>query len=504
MNKAILIFLISLLTVSVSIGQSGTGQLIRLSIDSPSLSNNIIGDPATKNIAVYLPPSYATSEKHYPVVYFLVGHDDNINAFLNGVIQGFTVKTSMDNLINAGTIKEMIFVLLDGMNLLDGSFYENSPVTGNWRDWVVNDVVSYIDNNYRTLPVRESRAITGHSMGGFGAVNIGMKNSETFGAVYSLSPGLFDFNGLKDQGMFASENTIRAYLTKFNEWKQMEKSEALAAFRTFITQRRTSGDWFTCFTYGYGAAFSPDPDAYPPFLKFPYYLENNVLKCDSTFLHNYENGFGGIAEEVVEFKNNLLSLIDFTIDYGTRDYFRWICRGCTYMSQILTDENIPHQLVSFNGDHADQLRNRIEQFMLPRLSEKFRFEDTPTGIEDRKTMLNDFNLFQNYPNPFNPTTTIKYSIPTSVETGQLARQLTGAPSLQTTLKIYDMLGNEVVTLVNEQKEPGNYEVEFDGSQLSSGVYFYRIEIHSDKLTVDNASHRRGKYFSSAKKLVLLK
>ncbi|MFH1196806.1 MAG: right-handed parallel beta-helix repeat-containing protein [bacterium] len=89
------------------------------------------------------------------------------------------------------------------------------------------------------------------------------------------------------------------------------------------------------------------------------------------------------------------------------------------------------------------------------------------------SILNDeilssfFKLFQNYPNPFNPATTIRYAVPT-VETGYI-------PSLQqVTLKIYDILGNEVATLVNEQKAPGYYEVKFNASQLSSGVYFYRI------------------------------
>jgi hypothetical protein len=69
-------------------------------------------------------------------------------------------------------------------------------------------------------------------------------------------------------------------------------------------------------------------------------------------------------------------------------------------------------------------------------------------------------LFQNYPNPFNPTTKIRLSI--------VNRQLT-------IVKVYDVLGNELATLVNEVKEPGTYTVQFDGSRLSSGVYFYRLK-----------------------------
>jgi len=75
-------------------------------------------------------------------------------------------------------------------------------------------------------------------------------------------------------------------------------------------------------------------------------------------------------------------------------------------------------------------------------------------------------LEQNYPNPFNPSTTIKYSIP-NVETLR-------ATSQQVTLKIYDILGREVITLVNKQQKAGSYEVQFDASGLTSGIYFYKL------------------------------
>ena len=82
--------------------------------------------------------------------------------------------------------------------------------------------------------------------------------------------------------------------------------------------------------------------------------------------------------------------------------------------------------------------------------------------------VSEFALEQNYPNPFNPSTKIKYSI-ASLQTKQ-------ASAVQ--LKIYDVLGNEVATLVNEEKTPGNYEVKFDASKLSSGVYLYTIKAGS--------------------------
>jgi hypothetical protein len=84
-----------------------------------------------------------------------------------------------------------------------------------------------------------------------------------------------------------------------------------------------------------------------------------------------------------------------------------------------------------------------------------------TGIKDHKENLpNSFKLYQNYPNPFNPTTTIRYSIPQQEEI---------------TLKIYDPLGRFITTLINERKQAGEYEVQFNLENLPSGIYFYRLK-----------------------------
>ena len=98
----------------------------------------------------------------------------------------------------------------------------------------------------------------------------------------------------------------------------------------------------------------------------------------------------------------------------------------------------------------------------------------PTAINDKIKLPIKFSLYANYPNPFNPTTTIKYVIPQQSFVN---------------IAIYNLLGEKLVTLVNEEKSPGNYEVIFDGSSLASGVYFYRMQ-------ADN--------FFEVKKLILLK
>ena len=97
-----------------------------------------------------------------------------------------------------------------------------------------------------------------------------------------------------------------------------------------------------------------------------------------------------------------------------------------------------------------------------------------SAINSNKILPNQFALFQNYPNPFNPSTIISYEIP---------------KHSFVTLKIFDILGREIATLVNEEKQIGKYSLKFDASNLSSGIYFYRI-------TAGN--------FSSVKKMILIK
>jgi hypothetical protein len=105
-----------------------------------------------------------------------------------------------------------------------------------------------------------------------------------------------------------------------------------------------------------------------------------------------------------------------------------------------------------------------------------------SGIETKQNLLSNFMLFQNYPNPFNPKTTIKYSIPTKSFVK---------------LKVYDIIGAEIKTIVYETKTAGHYKVKFDGRELASGVYFYNIEFF------DPSGHG-DIIFSNTKKFMLIK
>jgi hypothetical protein len=99
------------------------------------------------------------------------------------------------------------------------------------------------------------------------------------------------------------------------------------------------------------------------------------------------------------------------------------------------------------------------------------FSNLLTGIENNEDsyLLNrGFYLSQNYPNPFNTNTGIVYQLPTACS--------------KVTLKVYDLMGNEVATLVNENKPAGNYKVKFNASLLSPGIYFYKLQTGNFSLT----------------------
>lgn len=122
----------------------------------------------------------------------------------------------------------------------------------------------------------------------------------------------------------------------------------------------------------------------------------------------------------------------------------------------------PRQVVAF-----DNLRFSLTNYpQIKYLTEQGRFDFLTEADEaTSETQPTEFILYQNYPNPFNPKTTIKFTIPDVVVGTELALSV---------LKVYDTLGKEVATLVNNYRPAGTYEVEFDGTRLSSGVYFYRL------------------------------
>ncbi len=174
---------------------------------------------------------------------------------------------------------------------------------------------------------------------------------------------------------------------------------------------------------------------------------------------------------------------DYTVDgYGTL-----IVKGHSYQClRIRSEEESTYTSKSFNFFTNDGIVVTVESYKTQNDTGEVTVRDlnylvgeTVTSVNSSPAKPTSFELAQNYPNPFNPSTVINYQLPTD---GHV------------TLKVFDILGREVRTLVNEVKNAGSYEIKFDASSLASGIYFYRLNIIGND----------GKIFVSTKKMLLMK
>lgn len=191
---------------------------------------------------------------------------------------------------------------------------------------------------------------------------------------------------------------------------------------------------------------------------------------DMIYFKTMSNAIAGLnlitgETEIAVEDNSIL----FTYGYGY-DYIS----GNHYLTDA-KDFSSNGALKIYNGEGT--LLNSYETSIAPRRI-AFEYGDNTVSVQNEKITSN-FRLDQNYPNPFNPTTTIKYSIPLNVK----------GETSNVKLIIYDILGNELNTLVNNDQVHGNYSVQFDANQLSSGIYYYTLIVGN---------------FSETKKMMLLK
>lgn len=322
-----------------------------VTIPAPSLRGNQIGEKDSRSIYVYLPPSYFASTARFPVIYYLPGFGDTS-------MLGFSLPDDADQVTRNGDVHESIIVSADGVNQLGGSFYVNSPMTGGWEDYIVKDVVHYVDSHYRSVPKASARAITGHSMGGFGAINIGMHHPDVFSVVYSISPGLFAADGLAHSQML-EKWAVAESLGLRKHLKSLPKDEALPAMFGAVDT----------FSLAYGLAFASNPQSAPPYQDFPVSKVRGKLVRNDAVWKRWDAGFGGIPDEVRQYKANMLRLNGLVVDYGRTDEYAWIPKGCQYFDKQLSAAGIPHEVRGFDGDHQTRLSERISSYMLPFLSQ---------------------------------------------------------------------------------------------------------------------------------------
>ncbi len=187
MRTLILCVLVLSLAVSAPARESKAhGSVVQIKLHSAALEHNHVGDPPDRDVSIYLPPEYDAVSSRYPVLYLLHGYTGDDRGWMNPSYVG--LPEIMDRLLQRHVIEPIIIVMPNSFNRFGGSFYVNSELSGGWEDFVVHDLVGYVDAHYRTLADAEHRAIAGHSMGGYGALRLGMQHPEVFAAAYAMSP----------------------------------------------------------------------------------------------------------------------------------------------------------------------------------------------------------------------------------------------------------------------------------------------------------------------------
>ncbi|HEX4156945.1 MAG TPA: alpha/beta hydrolase-fold protein [Rhizomicrobium sp.] len=319
-------------------------QLVDATVHSPGLEHNLLGDPADQPVGIYLPEAYQKEpQRRFPVLYFLHGYGDPTPR--HATEQMF--QDAMDQLIAAGQAQPMIVVLPNGANKYRGAFYANSSSTGNWDDYIVRDVVGYVDAHYRTINSSAQRGIAGHSMGGYGALTLAFRHPDVFSVVYAMSPCCTDLVG--DLG---PSNPAWARVN------QLESPDQ-------VPQALESGQFFVAAMSALDAALAPDAKA-KTFGDAPFYLLEHQVKTNPDAFARITAAMP--ANMVHALLSNIQQLKGIFIEYGAQENFTHIPIGAQELSRELSEAGVPHTLEVFQGDHVNHVGQRLSGHMLPWMS----------------------------------------------------------------------------------------------------------------------------------------
>ena len=310
--------------------------------ESSALRNNPLGDPFVRKIPVYLPPSYSNNpDRRYPVVFMLHGFTGNSEMWLN--VNSFytpNVPQRYEKLIQSGDIGEMILVFPDGYTGFGGSQYLNSSATGRYEDYIIQDLVPYIDSRFRTKSHRESRAVAGKSSGGYGAIRLAMRRPEVFSAVVSHAGDMYfelcykpDFpKVIKSLGNYLLEsNPIGKFLEAFTKADVKKEIDALNILAM-------------------GACYSPVTTGQEPYFELPFDFHTGELREDiwQMWLENdpvYMLKKPAFAEAL---KTQKLVYLDA----GKHDEYN-LHLGARVFTTHLQRLQIPHHHEEFDGGHMN-------------------------------------------------------------------------------------------------------------------------------------------------------
>jgi enterochelin esterase-like enzyme len=307
------------------------GSLDRLVVESEVLAGNPLGDPTRRPLYVYRPPGVELDHpRALPSVYVIQGYTGQLDMWFARQPFEPTMIERLDAMFAAGECPDAIVVFVDAWTSLGGSQFLNSSSTGRYMDYLCDEVVAFVDERYPTEADRDRRGLTGKSSGGYGAMVVPMVRPEVFGALAShAGDALFE----------------ACYLPEFPKTARRLRDDFDASWETFFEQPPKWETIHLLETYGYAAAYSPDPAA-PGRALIPFdacgRLREDVwalwLEKDPVRMAPAHAGA-------------LRSMRRIYLDAGKRDEF-YLDLGAQAFAAELDKLGVAHTLELFDGTHA--------------------------------------------------------------------------------------------------------------------------------------------------------
>jgi S-formylglutathione hydrolase FrmB len=279
------------------------GRLDRTVITSELLRGNVLGDPYERPLWIYVPPGYDDDpDARFPSVYVIQGYTGHVAMWANRQPYRQPFLETADQVFASGETPGCIVVYVDAWTTYGGSQFVDSPGTGPYHSYLCDEVVPFVDAHYRTIPDRESRAITGKSSGGFGAMITPMLRPDLFAALAThAGDSLYELSYVKEFGDCV--RALREYDGDIFAWWEDFRS------RTAFTKRE---DDVLLITLGCTACFSARPDGTP---ELPFDPRTGVLRPDV-----WQRWLDWDPVRMVErYADAVRSLRAVWIDAGTRD-----------------------------------------------------------------------------------------------------------------------------------------------------------------------------------------
>ncbi len=312
-----------------------------IQVHAPSIEGNLEGESADRDVIVFLPPGYAQHKhRRYPVVYALHGFSIGAEQWTHEIHLPQTIEGAF-----ALGAKPMIVVLPDSKTVYGGSMYSRSQTTGDFEEFIAHDLVAYIDAHYRTIPTRESRGLVGHSMGGYGALRIGMKYPDVFGALYVMSPCCLSVR--RPDPTAAQEQAFEKAVAGM-------KSPADAADFNFFWKAQLAS----------AAAWSPDPKNPPLYLDLP--VKNGQLQPDVLAKWDANSPLAFIDQYI----DNLRRYKAIALDVGDEDMLRF---DTIKVHTVLDTYGLANSFAIYHGTHTSAVADRFQNHVLPFFSTNLCF-----------------------------------------------------------------------------------------------------------------------------------